>query len=350
MADSQFFTNKGPLSLQQLAEIGQARVHEPLPDKVSVETLFKDVAPLNTAQRDHVSVLHNKKYNQDLKTTQAGVCIIHPDQLELSSKQGALLLTETPYRAYAQIATAFYPQADDMGYAALQSEPIHKTAKIGKGCQFEPGVVIGSQAEIDDDVTIAANTVIGRGVKIGKGCRIGAGVTISFSLIGSHVVIHSGVRIGQAGFGFFMDKLGHVTVPQLGRVIIGDAADIGANTTIDRGSGPDTIIGAGSRIDNLVQIAHNVCLGRGCVIVALVGISGSAKIGDYSVIAGQVGVAGHITIGKGVQIAAQSGVIHDIEDGAIVGGRPAIPSKQWIRQMIALKHLAAGKGKMNHGS
>ena len=159
------------------------------------------------------------------------------------------------------------------------------------------------------------------------------------------MLIHAGVRIGQDGFGFATGAEGHVKVPQLGRVIIGDDVEIGANTTIDRGAGPDTVIGAGTQIDNLVQIGHNVVLGRGCVVVAQVGISGSTKVGDYVVIGGQVGLAGHLSIGNKVRIAAQSGVMRDVAEGETVGGSPATTMRDWLRRVAIVDRLARkGKG------
>ena len=155
--------------------------------------------------------------------------------------------------------------------------------------------------------------------------------------------IFPGVRIGQEGFGFAVDKSGHVRVPQLGRVLIEDDVEIGANTTVDRGAGPDTVIGQGCRIDNLVQIAHNVRIGRGTMIAAQAGIAGSATIGDFVLIGGQVGVLGHLTVGDGVRLVGQSGIIRDIEPGETYAGSPAVPVRQWHRQTAQLARLAKGR-------
>jgi UDP-3-O-[3-hydroxymyristoyl] glucosamine N-acyltransferase len=174
---------------------------------------------------------------------------------------------------------------------------------------------------------------------------IGAGATVNFSLIGDRVAIFSGARIGQDGFGFASSPGGHLRIPQVGRVIIHDDVEVGANTTIDRGSAADTVIGAGCMIDNLVQIAHNVQLGRGCVIVAQVGIAGSTKLGDFVVFGGQTAVAGHLTIGDGAQFAARSGVIRNHEGGQTYGGAPAIPIQQWRRQMAAIARLGKVRDK-----
>jgi UDP-3-O-[3-hydroxymyristoyl] glucosamine N-acyltransferase len=339
MPDNRFFSRSGPFSLSQLAEIGKARINEPLPTALACESLFYDVAPLEEALENTVGVLHNSKYVEDLKTSRAGICILDTKHIESAPKTAALLITETPYRAYALIAQAFYPEAFSCAYAADQEVHIHPSAEIGLNSKLEPGVIIAANVRIGRNVTIAANSVIGQGVVIGDKCQIGANVSISHSLIGNQVTIHAGTRIGQAGFGFFMDEAGHVQVPQLGRVLIEDHVEIGANVTIDRGSAHDTVIGVGTRIDNLVHIAHNVRLGKGCVIVAQVGISGSTDVGDFTAIAGQAGLTGHLKIGKGVRVAAQSGVMRDIADGMTVGGSPAVPVSQWHRQTIALQKL-----------
>jgi UDP-3-O-[3-hydroxymyristoyl] glucosamine N-acyltransferase len=199
---------------------------------------------------------------------------------------------------------------------------------------IEAGVRLGARCQIGH------NTVIAAGVELGEDCRVGANVTLSHCLIGARVVLHPGVRIGQPGFGFAPDPGGPVKIPQLGRVIVGDDADIGANTTIDRGSGHDTVIGPRTMIDNLVQIAHNVVLGRGCVLAAQVGIAGSTRLGDFVMAGGQSGVAGHLEIGSGARIAAQAGVIRDVAPGQTVCGMPALPIGLFMKQVAILKRLA----------
>ncbi len=346
MADSRFFTFSGSKTLAEIITITETEVYGTLPTDITYNSCYSDVATLEGATGEQVAVLHNRKYLPSLDTTKAGIILVEPQFADRCPKTSVVLACQSPYRAYAQLSNAFYPEHDSFETGTLSTSPIHPSASIGPDCQIEHGVIIGEHAEIGTGCFIGANTVIGKGVKIGDHCRIAANVTITHAYIGNRVILHTGVRVGQAGFGFHMDKKGHVSVPQLGRVMIQDFVDVGANTTIDRGSGDDTIIGAGTRIDNLVMIGHNVQIGRGCVIVALVGISGSTTVGDYTAIGGQAGLAGHLNIGKGVQIAAQSGIMRDIEDGMIVGGSPALPAKQWHRQTVALQKLANQKGAL----
>jgi UDP-3-O-[3-hydroxymyristoyl] glucosamine N-acyltransferase len=204
---------------------------------------------------------------------------------------------------------------------------------------IEDGVVLGKNC------FVGPNTVIEQGCSIGNNAVIESNVTISHAIIGDDVFIKPGARIGQPGFGFYMDEQGHFDVPQLGRVLIGNHVHIGANTTIDRGSQADTLIGNGVRIDNLVQIAHNVEVGDNSVLVAQVGVAGSTKLGRFVIAAGQVGIAGHLTVEDGVKIAAQSGLMRNVGKGETVAGSPAVPVRDWHRQTIALQKLAKEKGK-----
>jgi UDP-3-O-[3-hydroxymyristoyl] glucosamine N-acyltransferase len=175
---------------------------------------------------------------------------------------------------------------------------------------------------------------------------VGAGATLTHAIVGNGVILHSGVRIGQDGFGFAMGGNGHLKVPQIGRVVIGDDVEIGANTTVDRGALSDTIIGEGTKIDNLVQIAHNVIIGRHCVIVAQSGIAGSAQLGDFVVMGAHSGVIGHVTIGNGAQIAGMAHVKNNVEAGARMGGTPARPFKEWAREVAAIRQLGRRVGPL----
>jgi UDP-3-O-[3-hydroxymyristoyl] glucosamine N-acyltransferase len=250
-----------------------------------------------------------------------------------------LLISRNPYKSFALIAQAFYPNpAVEPGIAATAI--VDESAQIGDGVRIESGAVIGARVTVGRGCHIGPNVVVGEAVEIGERSIIGANATLSHCLVGARVHIYPGARIGQRGFGFAIDPTGHVKVPQLGRVIIGDDVEIGANTTVDRGAGPDTIIGAGSMIDNLVQIGHNVHLGKGCAIAAQVGISGSTVLGDMVVIGGQGGLAGHLNIGSGAQIAAQSGILKDVKPREKVMGTPAKPLRQFFREVAILGRLA----------
>ncbi len=338
MPDQRFHHLSGPFSLQDLADIGGAELGSGADPAVT----FMDVAPLDQATRDTISFLDNPRYKDQFLATKAGACIVAPEMAGMAPDGVALLLTPQPYKAYAKIAAAFYP--DRLPAAEISDRAyIQDGVKIGDGCVIEFGAVIGKGAVIGAGSWIEANAVISENVEIGEHCRIGSGCTISHSLIGDHVRIYPGCRVGQDGFGFAIDPAGHVKVPQLGRVIIEDSVEIGANTTIDRGSGPDTVIGRGTWIDNLVQIGHNVKIGRGCVLVAQSGVSGSTVLEDYVVVAGQAGIAGHLHVGKGAKIGAQSGIMRDVPAGDEMFGSPALPIRQAMRNLATLTKLAKKK-------
>jgi len=339
MADSRFFTVAGPFTLEALAGLSGAT---PRGEPVS-PAVFVDVAPLDTAGPEHVSFLDNRKYLDAFQASRAGLCVVAPAMAEKAPKGMALLLADDPYRAYARIAQAFYPVLPPVPWQAPTAW-VDPTATLGEGCRIEPGAVIGARAEIGCRCRIGANAVIGDGVVLGDDCTIGAGATVSHALVGRRVSIYPGARIGQDGFGFAMSPQGHLKVPQLGRVVIGDGVEIGANATIDRGAGPDTVIGDGCMIDNLVQIGHNVHLGRGCVLVSQVGVSGSTHLGDFVAAGGQAGLTGHLHIGTGARIAAQSGVMRDIAPGETVGGSPAVAMADWLRTSALLSRMIRRKG------
>lgn len=335
MADRRFFIGRGPFRLGELAELAGARL-SPGADETR---LINDVAPLDVATPDHISFFENPKYAALLVRTSAGAICLHPDAASRAPTGAALLLSGEPYKAYALIAQAFYPEEKPSGIRH-PSAVVDPTADIGAGTDIGACAVIGARASIGVGCAIGAGTVIGPSVVIGDFTQIGPNVTLSHAVLGKNIRIYPGTRIGQDGFGYALGSSGVIKVPQLGRVIVGDGAEIGANVTIDRGAGPDTVIGPGCIIDNLVQIGHNVELGRGCVLVAQVGISGSTKVDDFVQIGGQSGLTGHLRIGAGAQIAGQSGVMRDVPPGGKVGGYPAVPLVDWHRQTVALARLA----------
>ncbi|HBN22333.1 MAG TPA: UDP-3-O-(3-hydroxymyristoyl)glucosamine N-acyltransferase [Holosporales bacterium] len=342
MTDTRFYDNKGPFSVQEIAGLVGATFANDQ-DLYKASGKISDVSTLKDATPSDLSFFHNPKYLDDLKETKAGCVFTTKDLAPFTPEKTIPLIIPTPYRAYAVTAHHFYPSAE-CEFSA-RKDLISSTASLAKGVVVEVGAVIKKGVEIDSGTFIGANTVIGRGVKIGKNCKIGQNVSLSHCLIGDNVTVLPGTRIGQAGFGFFMDEKGHVSVPQLGRVVLEDRVEIGANVTIDRGTLDDTHIGFGSRVDNLVQLGHGVRLGKHCVIVSQVGISGSTTLGDFVVAAGQAGLAGHLNIGSQVQIAAQAGLMKDVDPGQKVAGTPAVPVRQWHRQTVSLARLAQKRKK-----
>jgi UDP-3-O-[3-hydroxymyristoyl] glucosamine N-acyltransferase len=342
MPDQRFFHRSGPFRLDKLAALTGSEIMQVNGAGGDPARLFHDVGPLDGADAETFSFLDNRKYRDAFKISKAGGCVIHPDMKEHAPAGMAVLLNKRPYKAYALIAQAFYPQQLPEAQIAPTAF-IDTSAKLGKGVIIGPGAAIGANAEIGDGSWIEANAVIGDGVKIGRQCRIGSNTTISHSLIGDHVRIYPGNSIGQDGFGFAPDPAGHVKMPQLGRVIVGDGVEIGANCAIDRGSASDTVIGPGTWLDNLVQIGHNVKLGKGCILAGQVGIAGSTVIGDYVVMGGQAGVAGHLNIGSGAQLAAQTGVLRDVPAGQEQMGYPSLPLRQFLRQIALLNKMTSQK-------
>lgn len=334
MPDSRFYRKEGPFEARALADAVEAELYQ----QELGGRLIHDVAPLGQAGEEHVSFLDNMRYTQQFRESKAGACVVRPRMIDMAPAGMVLLLSENPYATYARIASIFYPDPSPSGKVSKLAV-IDPSAKIGNGCTVDPHAIIEEGVEIGDGTAIGPGAVIRRGVVIGKDCRIGANCHIAYSIIGDRTIIHPQAAIGQDGFGFATDKGRHTKVPQLGRVIIGNDVEIGAGTCIDRGAAPDTIIGEGVKIDNLVQIGHNVRLGKGCIIVAQVGISGSTQFGDYVVAGGQAGFAGHLTIAPGSRIAAQSGVMRSLERTQDIGGTPAMPMRDWHKQTLALKAL-----------
>ena len=340
MTDSRYFCNQGPFSLSELAALAGGQL---LPGS-DPDMMVQDVAPLSQAGRHDISFLDNRKYLGEFEVSLAGACIVTQAMAKHAPADMALIVCAAPYKAYALVAQKFYPRPRYIAGIA-PGAVIDATARLGSGVHVASGAIIGAGVEIGSGSYIGPNTVIGDQVRIGSDAWIGPLVSVSCALIGDRVTLHPGVRVGQDGFGFAPDPAGFIKVPQLGRVIIQDDCDIGANTTIDRGAGPDTVIGEGTWIDNLVQVAHNVRIGRRCIIAAQTGISGSTEIGDYVMIGGQAGLAGHLKIGEGAMIAAQSGVMRDVGPRERVAGSPAMPAKQHFREVASLARMAKLKGQ-----
>ncbi len=338
-----FFERAGPIRLQALAQ----KVGAQLRPNADPGVLIHDVKGLADAGPGHVSFLDNRKFLSLLGGTRASACMVAPAFADRVPESTAALVMAAPYRGFALALQAFYPDAMfPKAAAANTGEPaVHPSARLEEDVRIEPGAVVGREAQIGRGTTVAAGALIGYRVTVGRGCYVGPGVTVTHALVGDRVILHAGVRIGQDGFGFAMGPKGHLKVPQIGRVIIQDDVEIGANSCVDRGALADTVIGEGTKIDNLVQIGHNVVMGRHCVIVGQVGISGSSELGDFVVMGGQSGLVGHIKVGAGAQIAGSAHVKDDVPAGARMGGTPAVPFTEWARQLALLKRLTQKEGR-----
>jgi len=336
---AEFFERAGPFTLRQIAEhVGAKLVH----DSDGARSI-EDVRPLRTAGQSHLTFFDNRRYAEQLKTTYAGACIVSGNDAAHVPAGSAILTTTTPYAAFAMALQLFYADALRSKAAADSAcgdgPLVHPTARIDPTAAIEPGAIVGREAVIGSRTTVAAGAVVGYRVVLGSDCYVGAGATLTHAVVGNGSIIHAGARIGQDGFGFAVCAKGRVKVPQVGCVVIGDDVEIGANTTIDRGTLTDTVIGDGTKIDNLVQIAHNVVIGRHCIIVAQSGIAGSAELGDYVVMGAKSGVIGHVKVGRGAQIAGMCHVKDDVAPGAKMGGTPGRPFKEWAREVAAVRLL-----------
>ena len=338
MADPKFFAKSKKLTLEEISKLTKIS----LPKSVDKRRIFLDISTLDTATQDNISFLDNKNYINNFKKSRAGACFFKKDFKDIAPKNMIPLISTNPYHSFATIANAFYPMKDITAGIHPKAH-VETSAKYDDTVQIAPGAVVSSNVVIGSNCLIGANTVILSGVEIGNDTTIGPNCTLAYSIIGSNVKIHNGVRIGQDGFGFAQNENINLKMPQLGRVLIKDNVEIGSNCSIDRGTGPDTIIGEGTKLDNLVQIGHNAVLGKNCIMVAQSGVSGSTQIGNNVIIGGQVGIAGHLKIGNNVRIAAKSGVMKNIEDGMTVGGIPSVPINDWHRQTIILKKLIKKK-------
>lgn len=347
MADPRFYDNRGPFTL---AEVARA-VDAALPAHADGGARIHDLASLAGAGPDHLSFFSGTGSGGDLAQTGAGFCFVPAKTARpLAVRAGMTAIpVASVQHAFAAAARLFYPESSLVAWS--QQTPVDPSATIGERVMLAPGVVIGPGAEIGDGTRIGPNTVIGRGVTVGRNCEIGSNCTISNAYVGDGVLILPGAQIGQPGFGFASGPAGHVKIPQIGRVVVQDRVEIGSCTTIDRGALGDTVIGEGTKLDNLIQIGHNTHVGRHNIIVAQAGIAGSCEFGDFVVIGPQVGLADHVKIGSGARIAARSASQQGVtlEGGQDYGGAPLRPVREWIREMHALTKLAKKSKPDSHG-
>ena len=334
MADPRFYDNVGPFSLAEVC----AKAGASLPAGADGAAKIEDLASLTGAGPSHLSFFAGGgEAARQFAVTSAGYCLVPIGAVETLASCVPIPCASVQH-AFAAVAAAFYPQSGLVQWS--QQAAIAPDAQLGEGVCLAPGVAVGPGAVIGDRTRIGPNSVVGRGVAIGRDCEIGSNVSISHAYVGDGALILSGAQIGGPGFGFASSPAGHVKIPQLGRVILQDRVEIGACTAIDRGALGDTVIGEGTKIDNLVQIGHNTRIGRHTVIVGHVGISGSCEIGDFVVVGGQVGIADHVRVGDGARLAARAGVVGYLPGGQDYGGMPAKPVSQWRREMAAVAMLA----------
>lgn len=336
MADPRFYDNRGPFTLVEVCKVAGAA----LPGGADGTARIDDVASLTGAGTTHLTFFAGGggEAAKQFAQTQGGFCFV-PAKGDFAVPTSCTAIPcASVQHAFAAAARLFYPDSE----LALwdQTVAVHPSAKIGRNVRLGPGVAVGPDAEIGDNTRIGANATIARGVAIGRDSQIGANTSISHSYLGDGVLILSGAHIGNPGFGFASSQAGHIKIPQLGRVILQDRVEIGSCTAVDRGALGDTVIGEGTKIDNLVQIGHNTHIGRHTVIVGHVGISGSCEIGDFVVVGGQVGIADHVHIGDGARLAARTGVVPGtLAGGQDYGGMPAKPLREYARELAAVKML-----------
>lgn len=336
--DPRFHDISPPISFSEISEgVG---IH--LPDGSDPARLFSGVAPLSDAGPDEISFLANPKYVDQLRATKAGAVLVAERSASRVPEGCIAWVVGNPYLIFSKVSCLFHPLPKVVPGIHPKSI-VDPTAVVGEGVRIDPGAVIGENVVLGDRVWIASNVVIERGCTIGADTRIGANVSIAYADIGSNCRIGPGSSIGTRGFGVAMDGAGHVELPQVGAVRIGDDVELGGNCCVDRGMGKDTVIGDGTKLDNMVQVGHAAQIGKHCVLAGQSGVAGSAVLEDFVVSGAQVGVGGHITMGKGTQIAGKTGVMKSTEPGAQIAGYPAQPIKQWLRAHHILNSLAAKK-------
>jgi UDP-3-O-[3-hydroxymyristoyl] glucosamine N-acyltransferase len=341
MAQPTFFANPPPKTLAEIAALAEAHLIDPARASQNIRGL----ASLDEAGPSHLTFFDNPGYAGQLAATRAGACIVGERFEADVPAHVAVLRAAEPFRAFVRVARELHAQAlGPQSWFGIEgiapSAIIDPSAHLEDGVVVEPLAVIGADVEIGAGTVVGAGAVIGPGVKIGRDCHVGARTAIQCALIGNKVLIHPACSIGQDSYGLVsFGPEGHRKVPQTGRVLIQNHVEIGAGTTIDRGSLRDTVIGEGTKIDNQVQIGHNVTIGRHCLLAAQVGLAGSLSIGDNVTLGAKVGINSHLRIGDGAQVTAMSAVKDDIPANGRWGGHFAKPTRQWFREIVAVERL-----------
>ena len=351
MTEFSFFARAADFSVAEIAALTGA---EPC-EGADLSRRLTGIAPVDQAGADDLSFVAEAKFAAALKSTRAGAVLTSERFAPHAPSSVAVLRVRKPYDAFVAVARQIYPGAlrptsafGTHGIAA--GATVHSSARLGPDVTVDPFAVIGPSAKIGSGTLIGAHAVIGPGVRIGNDCAIGASCTITHTHVGDRAIIHPGCYIGQDGFGYVSNAEGHVKIPQIGRVIIHNDVEIGSGTRIDRGGIRDTVIGEGTKIDNLCQIGHNCVIGRHCIVVAQSGLSGSVTIEDFVVLGARTGIIPHITVGKDATLVSRSTVYEDVPAGEVWGGFPARPKLQWMREVVALRDLAArGRKKSKAG-
>lgn len=299
------------------------------------------IAPLDRATARQVSFFAKPGYATLFERSEAGVVLVAPELAEYAGRCVARVIVAKPHEAMLALLPAFHPTPEFVA-GIHPSAVVAASAKVSASARVDALAVVGEEARIGDGVWVGAGSVVGDGVTIAAGARLHPQVTLyPGAVIGRRVIVHSGARIGSDGFGYVFRDGMHAKIPHVGRCVLEDDVEIGANSTVDRGSIDDTVIGAGTKLDNLVHVGHNVRIGRLCLFMAHVGISGSTHIGDGVIFAGQSGSAGHLEIGDGARMAARAAVYRDVPAGETWSGTPARPHREELRKDAALNRLAA---------
>ena len=350
MSDPVFFSPARRFSAAEVAALTGAD----LLDQRLADVVVAGISSAKEGGREALVYVEGRRNAPLAANVRAAAILCTADLADTVAPGIAVLVTPKPQAAFAQVGRLLFPTAARP--AAMTGETgvsarafVDPTARLEPGVIVEPGAVIGPGVGIGSGTVIAPNAVIGRSCQIGRDCYIGPSAGIQYALIGNRVIVHGGAMIGQDGFGFVATARGPERVPQIGRVVIQDDVEIGTNTTVDRGAMADTVIGEGTKIDNLVQVAHNVSIGRGCVIAGHCGLSGSVTLGDHVMLGGRVGIADHISVGSRAQVGAAAGVMNDIPEGQRWVGSPAVPMRDFFRQVAAVQALARGRKGEDNG-